>query len=402
MNRCWYLNALFDLELGGFDTGRPRRPVVEMQPLFLLVGCAGDRAIVECELPDEYCAYLRDAGLVVARPRAIDEVGEPCRGEPWGWNRRACDTFARAGATCDHPSLEVVRTVNSREFGHALGAALDAGVAGGVWCESVDEIQDALGRMAGAEAVVKPAFGNAGAGFVHVTHGRLDAVQAARLRAYIDRGGVGACVEPWLDRLHDISSRYAIGKDGAVMKVGHHRALSNRSGAFFADWMEPRDACVEPWRETLDDTLGRAATALAAAGYWGPVGFDSFVYRHNATHRLAAMIEINARHAMSTVAYALRDQLAPDRPSLFRFIGKRRHRLPPGCDRVRAALGGDAFSARDRRGALLLTPPRIRHAGEQWRQPGRSAFFVCAETAEETLRLDERLRRVFAPPENRR
>jgi hypothetical protein len=204
-------------------------------------------------------------------------------------------------------------------------------------------------------------------------------------------------VEPWLERLQDLSSRFTVGRDGSVTAPGHHRTHASRAGAFFADLLVPDDPVLAPWRSRLDEAAMAAGAALGRAGYFGPAGTDSFVYRdRRGDRRLAATIEINARMPMSTVAYALRERLGPDRVLYFRFIGRRRHRLPETYAALTQRLGPLAFDRARRRGVVLLTPLRVRHAEEAWHRPARSAFVVVGETESEVLALDERLRRAVS------
>ncbi len=390
--RLWYLNALFDLELGRAPVAGLRKGAVEMQCLFMPVGRQGDRVYIACDLPPDFIPYLRDRGLCLAPPAGAFS-DEPMIGSPWGWSAGAVAVLQHAGASCVHPPLETVRMVNCRRFCFQLGQCLGAGVPGGVWCESPGQVEAAVNRYAGAETVVKPAYGSAGHGFLRIAPGAVIEEYGKQVCTLVGRSDCGVLVEPWCDRVMDIASRYYIHRSGRAEKIGDHRSVNTQSGAFFAIWLEPEDQALSPWRERLDDCFGEATRALAGRGYWGPVSFDSFIYQTRGGERdIALMIEINARYAMSAIAYALRDQLGGDRISLFRFISRRRHVLPDSYTELETALAGDMFSARTRCGALPVTPLRVRHPGGGWRQPARSAFFISGYSVQDVNACDRRLR----------
>ncbi|MBD3390830.1 MAG: hypothetical protein GF418_02240 [Chitinivibrionales bacterium] len=389
--RLLYLNALFDLELGGFPAGPLKRGAAEMTALFAACGAASDVVLLDVEVPDEYQDFLETCGL--ACPAFLR--GTPrCAGRtavPWGWNTAAVARLRATGAACEYPDLETVRAVNSRLFGHELCSRLGLGVARAAACDTVAGVERELSSRTQFPVVIKPAFGNAGYGFLRKQGPCLTKQEYARVETLIERCG-GVTMEPWLARIDDISSRATVGRDGTVSGIAHHRCHANASGAFFADLLEPEDPVVKPWRDFLTDAVRRVGGELHRAGYFGPAGFDSFTWRDDAgAVHLASVIEINARHAMSSVAYALRERLAPGKACYFRFAGRRRHVVPARYDEFRERLGGDLFCARMRTGVLPLTPLRVRH-DRAWTRPLRSAFFLAADTADSLMRMDARLR----------
>ncbi len=391
----FYCNPLFDLSLGNYDTAELIPAAAEMGTLFIPCARAGDRILLSISVPDEYWEYLTRHGLECPEPVSIGKQCSGMHGVPWGWNREAYDTLLQAEAHCVHPDLSIVREVNSRKFSLQCNRKTGSGVPGACYCAMKDELMTTLDSWQQFPLVIKPDYGNAGYGFIRKESRQLFESELKQLDTFfVDSCGV--IIEPWYTRTTDISSRCTISPQGSVSDIRHHRTLSNRAGTFFADVIDPHDEVIARWRKMLDLAVKNSAIALHGAGYFGPAGFDSFEWvDKKGERRLAPVIEINARHPMSSVAYALHDKLAPDNVSLFRFIGKKRHRLPDTYVELKQILGGDAYNPETKRGILLVTPPRVSHTPQSWIQPARSAFFIAEESSEKLLALDEKLRKVL-------
>jgi hypothetical protein len=160
-----------------------------------------------------------------------------------------------------------------------------------------------------ASFVLKPRFGTSGRGRLAGRDGRLDP-EALRgnLPRLRERGG--CVVEPWLERVADLSAQLWVVAPDDVRLLGTlvqevtpagvplgHRARLDRDG---------RATSGSDW----DDELRAAALVLggaaAAAGYTGPCGLDAFSYRApDGVERFRAVVELNARFTAGTSALAL-------------------------------------------------------------------------------------------------
>jgi hypothetical protein len=396
--KLFYLNAMFDLELGGYPVDKVKNAAFEMSALAMLLGNDADRVLLDSEIPREFRSYLEKKGISTASPDIPGESGKGFEAVPWGWNVESAARLTSLDIVCDHPDLVIVKKVNGRSFCAGLNAATDTGVPGCVFCANIAEAREAAERLAGQfPLVAKPQFGGSGFGFV-----RIDDVAAfgkppkRGIGRLLNRGGF--TLEPWCARIYDVSSSCRIGKNGAVTGLCHYRCHTTESGAFFAVSLGPTDPVIDPWRDRLTEAASAAAAALAQNGYFGPAGFDSFVYRDRVSGRelLAPVIEINARHVMSAIARALHEKVGLDRYSLFRFITDRHAALPDSYGSLERILGDDCYDPSKRRGALPVTPLRISQAGG-WRQPARNAFFIVAERENEVLAMDDRLRNRIKP-----
>lgn len=397
MSELFYLNALFDLELGGYPVESVRAGALEMGSLFAFCGTMDDRTLLDVKVPDEYWNYLDSLALPYAPVLSSSDNPADFSGVAWGWNTKSADRFSSIGVRSHHPDLQVVKKVNNRSFCASFNAATNTGVPGTRFCTSMDDVRKAADDLKNRfPYVAKPAFGGAGFGFVTIT--APDAIEGSA------SGGIqklllqhGCTIEPWCDRLHDISSSCIIRDIGTAADLRHYRCFTNKRGSFYGLALGGEtDTVIQKYQPDLENGAALAIDALKNAGYFGPVSFDSFVYRdtRSGEERLAGIIEINGRHIMSTIAYALHSSIGTDRSGFFRFLGRKICSLPARYEECRDRLGKDWYNPEERRGVIILTPLRVAH-GKQWTRPVRSAFFIVGLNSDEVLAMDNRLRGVF-------
>ncbi len=164
----------------------------------------------------------------------------------------------------------------------------------------------------------KPRFGSSGRGRVDSRRPQSEWAQALpRLRA---RGGV--VVEPWFNRVVDLSAIWRIHDDGRIALLGTTTALVSPSGVWGAAEMIidddgiPRSVGRSPapgqqghaisvWERQLVDESFFVVEAAASAGYRGPCGVDAFVFKGPTGMPLLRLVELNARFTAGLVAVAL-------------------------------------------------------------------------------------------------
>lgn len=392
--RLFYLNALFDLELGGYPLQKVRQSAIEMGPLFSFCGTANDRLLLDVETDDAYWNYLESLRIPFAPPLNSGDSPALFSGIAWGWNRESVNRFTELGVQCRHPDLDIVQKTNNRSFCAAFNQASGTGVPGTRFCSTAIEVRQAVHDLNNNfPLVAKPAFGGSGMGFV-----TLESQEDADNRSTRLINNHGCTIEPWCDRVHDLSSSCTIGEDGAIRDLRHYRCYTNRRGMFYGvTFGSETDPVLESWQDELESAVRFAGTALAKTGYWGPVSFDSFVFRdfRSGKEQLAPVIEINSRFFMSAIAHALHEKTGRDRACFFRFVGKKNCPLPDLYDDLKSLLGELSFDSTLRRGVIVLSPLRVLHE-KKWVQPVRSAFFIVGNDRDEMLNLDGKLQETIA------
>ncbi len=386
----YYLNALFDLNLGGYATGKNSRSASEMSLLFAYMGDENDRVLLDVEMPEDFLYYLHSI-----RVKPLDPVGqkkESLYPVPWGWDVHTCEKFNNIGLKCDNPDLSIVKEVNSRRFHNIISNKHGLGVPGSTYCASAEDYLKTIKMFEGGELVVKPSFGGSGFGFRFLKN-REQEIDFAEIETLMQHGGV--VIEPWCKRVYDFSSSIFIHKDGSLSSIRHQRSFSNKYGAFIGIYLAPEDPLIDKYKFIQESAVKNAARTLFTQGYFGPAGFDSFIYTdHNEKENIASVVEINARHSMSDVAHAIRNRYAPQRWCFFRLMSKRRCCLPGDYNIWKDLINGDHFNPDTQEGVILLTPLRLR-LGNSSVQPLRNGFFISAKSERELFERDERLRRVL-------
>jgi hypothetical protein len=276
----WVLNLDAELELASkrpyHPTARVRALVREKRVALAALLPPGDAVLSE---DDPAGAY---AGL---------------RGRAYCPTPSALAALARAGATPDPaPSLEVLRAVNDRAFGHALGATLP----GQVLVDTEDALEAHLrdAPRLGEGFLLKRRLSMAGRGRRRVERALTDADRRFVRAALRDDGAL--LVEPFVPILLEATIHGWVHPDGAfdvgapcVQVCDAHGAFVSARRATHDDWMPGEEAA-------LHQKAARVAGALRDAGYFGPFGIDAFRYRDAAgAPAFRPLSEINARLTMA-------------------------------------------------------------------------------------------------------
>ena len=185
--------------------------------------------------------------------------------------------------------------------------------------------------------VVKASYGSSGRGQIHCRGGQLRAEQRGRLENILRQQGQ-VVVEPWLDKVVDLSLHFDVGTKGAAAAVGWTRFLTDGRGQYRGSFVGSLTAGLDEEVKRFLYGDGRDARRLpklgaqlaewlagplCAAGYQGPVGVDAMVYRDRDRLRLKPIVEINPRTTMGRVALKLQQAVNSARTALWLVIGRR-------------------------------------------------------------------------------
>ena len=194
--------------------------------------------------------------------------------------------------------------------------------------------------------VVKEDFGFAGAGQIRLWEPEVLPTQTRWMAAAFDRGAT-LVIEPWLERLRDLSVQLDRGTPPSsggghrgLRVVGFTGLVNDLRGQFMANWADADwnrrvpTAVLEAWKlpeggmpvagGEVVAVFHRLAAALepelAARGYEGPLGVDALVYRdHRGVVRLKPLVELNPRYTMGRLTLELMSHVAPGRRGVLRL-----------------------------------------------------------------------------------
>lgn len=187
----------------------------------------------------------------------------------------------------------------------------------------------------GGRFTLKPRLGGSGRGRFAGARQTLDPVALERaLPRFVERGG--ALLEPWLDRAADLSVSLFVDEPGAadtlgVTLLGSLEQIVTPAGVPHGHIGEIDSRGRISSGHRRDEDAREAAVAIAhaarAAGYFGPCGVDSLVFRMpdeagEIIERFRPVLELNARFTLGIVTIGLLRRL------LSRL--RRRHGLSPG------------------------------------------------------------------------
>jgi hypothetical protein len=278
---AWVLNLDADLELAAAQAYTPKRTVREaMQPFVALL--ASSLLAPDDVLVDESTEPLSARGLV---------------GRAFCPTPRALAVLRRAGAEPEpHPSLDVLRRVNSRAFASSLGTTLPGAAF-------VTTLAAARAKLAETPPVgdgwrLKRNFGMTGRGQRVIAPNAAGDADLAFLRAGLGEGGIQ--IEPNVVLGTEYAMHGMLAADGSWQLGALVKQRCDSRGA----WISTEPVGAPSAEETgiaskLGAEAGRVATALAAAGYFGPFGIDAYTYRGaNGNFDIQLRSEINARYSM--------------------------------------------------------------------------------------------------------
>ena len=407
----WWFNPTCEhawLHGGGHPVSRAARALVEdLETLPAFLAATDDAVLVRQEpRPDflrvwaataggqpGFCVYDPSTGSAGARqPRHVSTF------QPWGWcpdALRAVRPFLSRWVSDPPQHADLVRAagrVNRKswaaELRHALleeeagpGVSPTAGAGA-----SVNTLSQAMalvdGWLArGVGCVLKADYGASGRQHCRV----FSAADRQIALAWVGNAlsvQPALVVEPWFERVADLSWVGRVEAGGALRVEGVTRFLCDERGqyrgavvgrAWFGLPSEVVRFCHGQGEDArfanrlLERAALRSARRLAEEGYGGPFGVDAFVHRCADGLALRPLVEVNARWTMSHVASALRRRLAGGVNALWLHLPIRDIEDPPTfVERLEQALPpvvlGDRPTARLASGAFFTNDPlRAQH-----------------------------------------
>ena len=343
----------------------PSRRVAELEADFQalpMLLCVRDDVVLLREKPSPaFLRRMQEMGFAIPEFVECSADGLAALAErkvnalrPWGWSPDSAELFAPLIAGLPRGGegpcwSKAIRRLYAKSWS---AARLDEFLAVeqadyfcgtdvvGMVCATTEQVLAEIGRLAEAgfdAVVVKAIYGSSGRGQIHCRGGQLRAEQRGRLENILRQQGQ-VVVEPWLDKVVDLSLHFDVGVGCVATVVGWTRFLTDGRGQYRGSFVgsltaglaeevkrflygDGRDARRLPkLGEQLAEWL---VEPLCAAGYQGPVGVDAMVYRDGDCLRLKPIVEINPRTTMGRVALKLQQVVNSARTALWLVISRR-------------------------------------------------------------------------------
>lgn len=287
----------------------------------------------------------------VAHSRSPEERGsaKSLLLQPWGWSPQTSSLLAPlasldgvVGLSCWTDSLSrLYSKAFSVEVLHNFLAGrhetwLCGSEAVGAVCTDVLQVSDRLKRClqqtSTTQAVIKAQYGQAGRHQLLVTTPCLQPPQRSWLGRVLQTHGA-VVVEPWLDRVKDLSLHVDVEPEGTSRLRGWVRFLTDRRGQFRGvviagqppalGQTAPAGIPPQSFRSLMVDLAEHVGRSFRGTGFQGPAGIDMLVYRDRGHGRLKPVVEINPRFTMGRLGLHLAGHLAPGCAALWVLLGMR-------------------------------------------------------------------------------
>lgn len=264
---AWVLNLDADVELAAIASGiaGPRAPYTPNRQVREAMGTFAPRLAASLLDPHEDLLIDESSPSEVAQGR----VGRAFCPTP-----RALRLLRRAGAEPEpHPPCDVLVRVNARAFASSLGTTLPGAAFVATEAEARARIASPpRSEMADAWRI-KHNFGMTGRGQRVVVPGRLSDADAAFVLAGLAQGGVQ--IEPDVAIVDELAIHGLLSESGALSLGPVVKQRCDGRGAWISTEALPPELAPAELRPEAE----RVASALTAAGYFGPFGIDAYTYR---------------------------------------------------------------------------------------------------------------------------
>lgn len=406
--------AIGEHSLPRVSTAASGAVVNHMDEFTLLLAGADDHVVLKAAPDPEYLTYLKGLGLELPTVHVAsgtdaqqsvteDALGDPdllaalselavqgCRLVPHGVSTVEERLAKATGLPLAAPDSSTCKSVNSKVYSRAVADRLGLRQPAGWGCSTAEDLAAAVSESralvaAGRRVGIKEAFGVSGKGIAVVDdERRLDRLHRMIMRgAELDR--ISFVVEEWVAKTTDLNYQFTVSKDGSVRFDFVKEAITERN--VHKGHRMPADlpaATLEEIRDVADLLGGQ----LAADGFFGVVGVDAFV---DPDGGLYPVIEINARHNMSTYQVPLQEKLVgPTQVALARYYPLALDG-PVSFGEVNQMLAGLMLSHAGGTGLVVNNFATVNAGAGDGPFEGRLYGVVVADTKAELAAIDQRI-----------
>lgn len=306
---------------------RLQRLNAELATAWLAVAADGDFVWTPEPIDAQFFRDAVSAGLPAVVPvTSFDQVPRDVECVPWGWSLEIRGLVDRFGWTENAPAAATVKAANSRATSFELEQRWKVGLAGSERIESFDQIEAAIRSLNGGHRwVIKAEFGMSARERIFGC-GVLNVADQNWVRRRLANHGV-LFFEPWVERIGEVGIQIDVPALGALPRlVGLTPMLVDHRGQYAGSWcaFDEQQFPLEHdfWPKAIDVCL-QAAMQIQAAGYSGPLGIDTMVYRDDdGSMRVRPLQDMNARWTMGRLALGFRRLLKPGQIALWEHGGE--------------------------------------------------------------------------------
>ncbi len=238
--------------------------------------------------------------------------------ESWGYSKKIALFAKKHALIYDMPDINTVKTVHSKLFSPSLREDVCI-------LNSQKELKDWFEYFPFPK-ILKAPLSQAGRGSLIL----LSKKDRKKLKPFILKESFPLRGEKWFQRCFDFSTQWFIQKDKTVQFLSESVIKNSASGKYQSTLIGDSSFCFGPYLSFLEDHKKKAsliAEQIAAMGYFGNLGFDSFITSDTPKNR-CILSEINARKTMSYCAFVFRNQFFPQKNILFSFTKELKGLLP--------------------------------------------------------------------------
>ena len=207
----------------------------------------------------------------------------------------------------------------------------------GIKCTTINEVMKLVLKN-NCNFIIKTPIASSGRGQIRVKKGILRKDQVENLENIIQKHKE-VIVEPWLNKVLDLSFHFDITENQKINYAGWTRFCTNARGQYratfvskmfaglpldtkkflYGDGKKPKQ--LHRLGEALSHEIGQT---IAKLDYTGPVGIDALIYKNaNQQLQLKPIVEINPRWTMGRVGHSLKFRVNSARTAVWLILHKR-------------------------------------------------------------------------------
>ncbi len=347
----WFDSAP-EFELAGVSDPILDQLAHELELVCLALSKPDDIVLLRNRPSNELCKHWLEAGIELPEFCLIDDLASLAnrklnRCEPWAWTPKSYVVLDQLGdAVRHHPSrwhdgrAELFRkswAVRMQQFCESndqpdwMECDLNRSVVVGDLC-SLSCALNELSEQGVATAIYKPDLSASGRG--------IHRIETSEPSSSLAKEKQPAVVEPFLDRVTDVSFLWNVSLTGASQFLGWTQQYVSKGGRYSATRLgRPFLGCdaevrkfllsnrCQRLRETVQWLEAKLLPELMAAGFTGNFGVDAFVYRDSdANLKFRPLVELNPRTTMGHVALALEKRVSNGAKAEFRILTQSEYR----------------------------------------------------------------------------